>query len=581
MSTIPSLGEAFNAWFDAKRLQARQHDLLKTLDPFGISQAFAHVQSAWLRHPQELAGALARLAGDLSLLQLQAWHLAQGGAPDERVKAAEGDERFTDPVWRENPGFALLKQYYLAYTHWLQDSLFRTPEIPAREKRRAAFWARQWLNAIAPTNYLMTNPVAIRKFWESGGDSLVRGIENLAADLRVGDIQMVDRSGFEVGKNLANTPGAVVFRNELVEVIQYQPRQPRVHQIPVVVIAPWINKFYILDLNEKKSVVRHLLDQGFQVFITSWKNPGRELAGATFDDYMLKGVLRAIQVAREVCGVPRVHAVGYCLGGTALAALMAWLNHAHPDDQEVPVAHWSVFTTLVDFSRPGAIEVFIDEGAIETLESMMASQGFLDGREMARSFRMLRPNSLIWHYVVHGYLYGEPPPAFDVLYWNTDTTRLPRAMHAYYLREFYVGNKLLKKDALTLAGHPIDLGRIRQPLYATGCEEDHIAPWKATYSLGGRIRAPVQYTLTSYGHILGIINPPVTPPKRAYWTGPLRDESADDWFRRQTRTAGSWWEHWIPHLRECCGPLRPAPKAPGSLAHPALDPAPGLYVHES
>ncbi len=581
MSTIPNLRDAFRTWFEPGSLQTRQRDLLKTLDPFGIARAFADVHTAWIRHPEQLAGALTRLASDMHRLQLQAWHLAQGRAPEERIKAAEGDERFTDPAWQENPGFALLKQFYLGYTHWLQETLFSTPDIPAKERRRATFWARQWLNAVAPTNYLLTNPVAIRKFWESGGESLFRGIRNLAADLRAGDIQMVDRSAFEVGRNLATTPGSVVFRNQLVEVIQYRPRQPRVHQVPLVFIAPWINKFYILDLNEKKSLVRHLLDQGFQVFITSWKNPGPDQSATTFDDYLVDGVLRTIEVAREICGVSRVHAVGYCLGGTALAALMAWLNHAHADETEVPVAHWSVFTTLVDFSRPGAIEVFIDEESIETLTQMMNAQGFLDGREMARSFRMLRPNSLIWHYVVHGYLYGETPPAFDVLYWNTDTTRLPQAMHAYYLREFYLGNKLLKKDALKLAGRPIDLARIRQPLYAIGCEEDHIAPWKATYSLGGRIRAPVQYTLSSSGHILGIINPPVTPPKRAYWTGALRDERADEWFRRQARTEGSWWEHWVPRLRELCGPLKEAPADLGSAAHPAMDPAPGRYVRET
>jgi polyhydroxyalkanoate synthase len=570
-----------DAWFDPRRLQAHQHELLKILDPYGIGKAFAEVQRAWLQHPAELGEALTRLAMDLNSLQLEAWHLADGRRLEEKVKAAEGDERFKDPEWTENPAFATLKQYYLAYTRWLQDTLYHTPDVPGKVKRKATFWARQWLNAVAPSNYLATNPVAIRRFWETGGDSLVAGIKNLMNDVRVGDIQMVERSSFHVGKNLATTPGSVVFRNELLEVIQYQPRTAQVREVPIVIIAPWINKFYILDLNEKKSLVRHLLDQGLQVFITSWKNPGLELADTTFDDYMVKGVLKAIEVAREVAGVPRVHAVGYCLGGTALASLMAWLNREYEFESEVPVAHWTVFTTLVDFSRPGAIEVFIDEDNIETLEEMMAQQGFLDGRDMGRAFRMLRPNSLIWFYFVHGYLYGETPPAFDVLFWNTDVTRLPRAMHAYYLREFYLHNKLLKKDALTLAGHPIDLGRIRQPLYAVGCEEDHIAPWKATYSLGGRIRAPVQYTLSNSGHILGIINPPVTPPKRAYWTGPLAQEHADDWYRAQTEVQGSWWEHWVPYLHQRCGGLKRAPAALGSARHPAMDAAPGLYVHES
>jgi poly[(R)-3-hydroxyalkanoate] polymerase subunit PhaC len=581
MARIPALDESINAWFDAKRLEAHQHELLKMLDPFGIGKSFADVQSAWLQHPEALCEAFTRLNLELNALQLQAWQLANGQRLEERVKAAEGDARFSDPVWSENPAFSMLKQHYLAYTHWLQETLYHTPDVAAKEKRKATFWARQWLDAIAPTNWLMTNPVAIRRFWETGGDSLVRGMKNLVNDIRVGDIQMVDRSSFQVGKNLANTPGAVVFRNELVEVIQYQPRQDRVHEVPIVIIAPWINKFYILDINEKKSLVRYLLEQGFQVFITSWKNPGRELANTTFGDYMIKGVLEAIEVAREVAGVPRVHAVGYCLGGTTLAALMAWLNHAHKSEEEIPVAHWSVFTSLVDFSRPGAIEVFIDENSIETLGEMMSAQGFLDGREMARAFRMLRPNSLIWHYFVHGYLYGETPPAFDVLYWNTDTTRLPRAMHAYYLHEFYLQNKLIKKDAVTLAGHPIDFARIRQPLYAVGCEEDHIAPWKATYSLGGRVKAPVQYTLSNSGHILGIINPPVKPPKRAYWTGLLKDESTEDWFERQTRVEGSWWDHWVPYLKQRCGELKAAPSVLGSAAHPSLGAAPGIYVFET
>ncbi|HSD60826.1 MAG TPA: alpha/beta fold hydrolase [Burkholderiales bacterium] len=581
MSKSPPLNDALAAWFDAKRLEATQHHLLKILDPFGIGKSIADVQSAWIQHPAELTEALLRLASDLNTLQRDAWNLANGKHGQENVHAAPGDERFSDPVWNENPAFSMLKQYYLAYTRWLQDTLYHTPEVQGKAKRQATFWARQWLDAIAPTNYLMTNPVAIRKFWETGGDSLVRGIKNLVNDIRVGDIQMVDRSGFQVGRNLATTPGAVVFRNELVEVIQYQPRTPQVRQVPVVIIAPWINKFYILDLNEKKSLVRHLLDQGFQVFITSWRNPGIELANTTFDDYMLKGVLKTIEVAREVAGVPRVHAVGYCLGGTALAALMAWLNREYEFEAEVPVAHWTVLTTLVDFSRPGAIEVFIDEASIKTLEEMMAKQGFLDGREMARAFRMLRPNSLIWSYFVHGYLYGETPPAFDVLFWNTDVTRLPRAMHSYYLREFYLHNKLLKKDGLTLAGHPIDLGRIRQPLYAVGCEEDHIAPWKATFSLGGRIKAPVQYTLSNSGHILGIINPPVKPAKRAYWSGPMQGETSEEWFQRQVRNEGSWWERWVPYLTQRCGDLKPAPATLGSAAHPAGDPAPGLYVRET
>jgi poly[(R)-3-hydroxyalkanoate] polymerase subunit PhaC len=462
----------------------------------------------------------------------------------------------------------------------LQDTLYDTPGVSGEDRRRATFWARQWLNAIAPTNFLFTNPVALQKLWESGGASLVRGFELWLEDVRVGDVQMVDRSAFAVGKNLATTPGAVVYRNELMELIQYAPATAKVRRVPIVIIPPWINKYYVLDLTEKKSLLRHLVSQGFTVFVVSWKNPTAQQADTTFEDYLMKGVLRAVEVARAICRVPQVHAVGYCIGGTALAMLMAWLNREHGKASAVPVAHWTLLASLVDFSRPGAIEVFINEETIETLETIMAQQGYLDGREMGRTFRMLRSNSLIWHYFVHSYLYGEKPPAFDVLYWNTDTTRLPRAMHSWYLRELYLHNRLVKKDEIAIAGRAIDLGVIRQPLYAVGCEEDHIAPWKAAYKIAERIGAPVRHTLSSSGHILGIINPPVDPPKRSYWSGETRAEwSANEWLQHQRKTDSSWWDDWVKWLGQCCGP-NVAARRPGNKSYPVLASAPGIYVHE-
>ena len=549
------------------------------MDPFGIGDSFKQVANGWMAHPDQLANELAGLTRDVQALQLNAWQTATGLKPEPLVKPKADDERFSDPVWSDDPVFSLLKQYYLLYTHWLEDTLFETPDMPAAERRHAAFWARQWLDAIAPNNYLFTNPVALRKAWETGGESLTKGLKLWFDDLRSGDVQMVDRSAFQVGHNLATTPGAVVYRNDLMELIQYAPATPEVHTVPVVIIPPWINKYYILDLNEKKSLLHWLVAQGYTVFVVSWRNPTTAHAEITFDDYLMQGMHEAIDAARKICDVPQVHAVGYCIGGTALAALMAWYNREYPDAQDVPVAHWTLFAALTDFSRPGVIEAFLNEETINSLEAMMAQQGYLDGRDMARSFRMLRPNSLIWHYVVHNYLYGETPPAFDVLYWNTDVTRMPRKMHAYYLREFYLHNKLVQKDGLTLAGHPIDLGRIRQPLYAVGCDEDHIAPWKATFKIAGHIEAPVQYTLSSSGHILGIINPPVTPPKRSYWSGPVDAKNPDDWKRELPEVRGSWWEHWSKYLAAHCGPRVPA-RAPGDAAHPVLGAAPGLYVHE-
>ncbi len=566
-------GDALASWTD------QLAKVGQSVDPFGVGASFAKVAEGWATHPAEFATALAALARDLHAMQVHAWQCASGLAAPPAIKAVTDDTRFNDPAWSELPAFSLLKQYYLLYTHWLQEALFETPGVPAKERRQATFWARQWLNAVAPTNYLFTNPVALRKFWESGGQSFGAGLKLWLDDLRVGDVQMVDRSAFKVGHNLATTPGAVVYRNELMELIQYAPATGEVHAIPLVIIPPWINKYYILDLNEKKSLLHYLVGQGYTVFVVSWKNPTAAQAATTFEDYLMKGLREAIGVARSICGVPQVHAVGYCIGGTALATLMAWFNREFPDASEVPVAHWSLFASLVDFSRPGGIEVFIDEKTVETLEQMMAQQGYLDGREMGRAFRLLRSNSLIWHYFVHSYLYGETPPPFDVLYWNTDGTRMPQAMHGYYLREFYLHNKLVRKDALTIAGQPIDLGSITQPLYAVGCEEDHIAPWKATFKIGGLIGAPVRYTLSSSGHILGIINPPVTPPKRSYWSGGIDFEHPDEWHQHQQRIEGSWWENWIAWLNERCGPQVNA-RMPGSAGYPVLCAAPGTYVHE-
>jgi len=553
--------------------------LTRALDPFGIGAAFARVAQGWLANPAKLAETLSELARDTQTLQLHLWQCATGLHPPPCINIAPDDERFTDPAWTEIPVYSALKQAYLLSTHWSQRALYETPGVSADDRRRAAFWQRQWMNALAPTNFFFTNPVAIRKFFESGGRSVVDGLRLWLEDLRVGDVQMVDRSAFKVGKNLATTPGAVVYRNDLMELIQYAPTTGRVRATPLVFIPPWINKYYILDLNEKKSLVRHLVDRGYTVFMVSWKNPTAKQADTTFDDYLIEGAATAISVAREICRTRHVHAAGYCIGGTALAALMAWYNREHEKASAVPVAHWTLFASLVDFSRPGAIEVFINPETIETLEEIMARQGYLDGREMGRSFRMLRSNSLIWHYFVHSYLYGEAPPAFDVLYWNTDVTRMPRAMHSFYLREFYLNNKLVKKDALTLAGHPIDLGRIRQPLYAVGCQEDHIAPWKAAYKIAGKIGAPVRHTLSSSGHILGIINPPVSPPKRSYWSGEAHASSPDEWLKHQRETPGTWWEDWVAWLDERCGRQVPA-RRPGSRKHPLIAPAPGTYVHE-
>jgi len=549
------------------------------VDPLGIVAPLGEAWLAWLMHPVELGDVLAQSFHDAMALQERTCRRFAGMAGEPLVEPHPEDQRFVDPVWHKSPLWGAIMDWYLLVTHRVQDALHQTPGLSAREARRASFWWRFWLNSMAPTNFLWTNPIALRKALESNGETLANGMQILLEDLEAGTVRMTDPRSFEVGSNLATTPGAVVFRNELLEVVHYAPMSPTVHEIPVVIATPWINKFYVLDLTPQKSVVQYLLKQGFSVFITSWRNPPAEMRDTTFDDYLVRGMDEIVRVARELTGSTKVHAVGYCIGGTLLAAYLAWLNRKH-GSADVPVAHWTLFASLVDFRAPGDIEVFIDKSSLRWLSQKMASRGFLDGGEMAASFRLLRPNSLIWHYVVHGYLYGEKPPPFDVLYWNMDTTRMPYRMHEYYLREMYLNNNLVRKDALTTAGEKIDLTRIAQPLYNVSAVDDHIAPWREAFRINNHASGPKRTVLTSSGHILGIVNPPTTPPKRTYWVADShRHDTAEGWRERAEEHPGSWWEDWIAWLAPQCGPMveaRPAANA----AFPRLADAPGGYVLE-
>jgi len=548
------------------------------LDPFGMLAPIQHAQLVWMLHPLELFDLISRNAVDLMALQLHtAVRLAGKPGPDLVVPQAD-DTRFADPVWTQETHWSLLKQWYLFYTRHVQNALFATPWLSPKERRRAAFWWRKWLNAAAPTNFLPTNPVAMRKAVETNGESLRRGFEIYLEDLRAGTVRMTSPEDFRVGGNLATTPGAVVFRNRLLELIHYTPVANEVHRAPIVIVTPWINKYYVLDLTPKKSMVGFLLERGFDVYITSWRNPTPDMAETSFDDYLTQGVDEAVRVARTLSGADKVHAVGYCIGGTLLAVYLAWLNRRQPEN--VPVQSWTLLASLTDFQSPGDIEVFIDEAGVRWLTDLMRRRGYLDGREMATTFRLLRSNSLIWHYMVHGWLYGEKPAPWDVLYWNMDATRMPYRMHEYYLREMYLKNNLVKSDALTVAGEPIDLVRIHQPLYDVSAEDDHIAPWRQTFKINGYVTSPKRFVLSSSGHILGIVNPPVAPPRRNYRIGPAhRGQSADHWHAQAEQRDGSWWEDWSDWLAGQCGPLG-APPPLASSDFPQLAAAPGTYVLE-
>ena len=571
------IGLPLTLW--TERIKEWGHGLEGMLDPLGMVAPIAHAQLGWLVHPLELAEAGASAGTDLMALWLHsAAKLTRPDAPDAVLPQAD-DQRFNDGAWSREPGWSLLKQWYLFYTRHVQDALFQTPGLSPRERRRAAFWWRQWLNAVAPTNFLLTNPVAMRKAMETGGKSLASGLRNCLEDLQAGNLRLADPDAFAVGRNLATTPGAVVYRNKLLEVLHYAPTARRVRATPIVFVTPWINKFYVLDLQPQKSMVRYLLGQGFDVYVTSWKNPGPDMREVAFDDYVTLGVDEIVRVAREVSGARQVHAVGYCIGGTLLATYMAWLSRRHaPED--MPVAHWTLLATLVDFQSPGDIEVFIDESSVRWLSDVMRTQGYLDGSAMATTFRLLRANNLIWNYLSQGWLCGERPPASDVLFWNMDITRMPYRMHEYYLREMYLENNLVKPNALTIGGEPIDLARIHVPLYQVGAEDDHITPWRQTFRIAGYVTGEKRFVLTSSGHILGIVNPPVDPPRRHYRIARAhRGESPEAWCQSAQRHEGSWWPDWVAWLRERCGPLR-RPPAVATKAFPRLSSAPGLYVTE-
>ncbi|OIP24617.1 MAG: alpha/beta hydrolase [Comamonadaceae bacterium CG2_30_60_41] len=540
-----------------------------------------NAQLAWLGHPPELMRAADEFTSDLVKLTSQTFFRPLGLSEDEIHIENEADARFADPAWSKSVYWDLLKDWYLTVTHRMQDLALQTPGMSEHDRHTVAFWQRNWLNMMAPTNQFWLNPQAMERFIQTGGESVTRGLKNFVRDAKAKNIQMVDPDAFKVGKDLGTTAGKVIFRNRMVELIHYAPTTDKVRQMPLLIITPWINKFYILDLTEKKSMVKHLTDQGYSVFISSWKNPTADMRDVRFDDYLLEGVGEMVRVVTEFCKVPQLHLVGYCIGGTLVSTYMAWANKHYSADQ-LPVAHWSLLATLTDFSQPGEISIFIDEKSLDELDDLMTQKGYLDGNEMASSFRLLRSNSLIWNYWVQSYLLGEELVPFDVLFWNVDATRMPQAMHSYYLRQMYLYNNLVKPDALTIGGEPIDLGRIHQELYAVTAEEDHIAPWTSCYQIRKTIRpkTPVRFVRSTSGHILGIVNPPVNPPKRAYWVAnPTAKESAQDWLQRAEKIPGTWWGDWLDWLAERTGDLVPAYPA-ANRKYPALADAPGTYVLE-
>jgi polyhydroxyalkanoate synthase subunit PhaC len=541
-----------------------------------VVKTLGQVAEYWLRDPHRTG----ELQSRLGKAYLDLWANAvrrMAGEEVPPVAAPEpGDKRFADPEWSSNQFFDFVKQAYLVTVDWANQMVHETKDVDAHTQRKAEFYVRQIANAIAPSNFVITNPELLRETMESKAANLVRGLHMLAEDIAAGHghlkIRQTDAKSFEVGRNLAVTPGKVIFQNELMQLIQYAPSTQTVLKRPLLIVPPWINKFYILDLTPEKSFIRWCVAQGLTVFVISWVNPDAHLAGKNFADYMRAGPLAALDAIEKATDEREVHALGYCVGGTLLASTLAYM--ASEGDHRI--ASTTYLAAQVDFTHAGDLKVFIDEEQIAAREREMQERGYLEGEKMAGAFNLLRSNDLIWPYVINNYLKGKEPPPFDLLYWNSDSTRMPAANHSFYLRNCYLENRLSKRR-MEIDGKKLDLRQVTVPSYHLATREDHIAPARSvmlgTKYFGGKLR----FVLAGSGHIAGVVNPPAKM-KYQYWTGPRpRSSNVDRWLAKAKEHAGSWWPDWINWLKRHDTTEVPA-REPGSGGLPPIEDAPGRYV---
>jgi polyhydroxyalkanoate synthase len=525
-----------------------------------IGQATQATMTAAQRHLDLMTNTYARL-----------W-----GQPADEVMPA--DSRFQDEIWRENVAFDLLKQIYLITAQWLVDMADGLEELSPDLHKQARFWAQQYADALSPSNFAATNPEVLQEITRTGGINLLTGMQNLLADLQKGQVSMVPDGAFKVGTDLAITPGKVVYRNPLIELIQYTPTTKTVREIPILAIPPWINKYYVMDLQPENSMYQYLVEAGFTLFTISWKNPDDSVLELEWSDYIEMGPMKALQVIRDITGADKVNTLGYCLGGILQSVMLAYLAA----QGEEPVNSATFFATHQDFSDAGDVDVFISGPQVRFLEWLMeASGGYLDGRNMGATFNILRANDLLWHYVVNNYLLGQKPTAFDLLFWNSDGTRVPAKVHSFLLREFFLGNKLQEPHGVEIRGVGIDTRRVTTPAYAVACERDHIVPWRGASKVRQLLGGPVRFVLAESGHIAGIINHPAKN-KRGYWTNDADDAQMlepEEWLARATKHQGSWWVDWVPWLEERSGALVKPPTV-GSDQYPPVTDAPGVYVLE-
>ena len=538
------------------------------------AKTLGEIAQHWISEPGKLAAAQSELFNDYAELWGRSFRRFFGEDVEPVVTPEPGDNRFKDPDWSDSQFFDFWKQAYLITSRWAEDVTRKTEGVDEKTRKKALFYLNQTLAAVSPSNFAFTNPEVLRATIASNAENLVRGMAHLAEDLGQSKdllrISQTDLSAFEVGRNLAVTPGKVIFQNDLIQLIQYAPTTGEVYERPLLVVPPWINKFYILDLVPEKSFVKWAVDQGFTVFLVSWVNPDARLSVKTFEDYMQEGILAAVEVINRQLGIHSINALGYCVGGTLLASTLAYMA-SKGDDR---IASASFLAAQVDFSKAGDLLVFIDDAQLKALEEMMAERGFLDGSRMAAVFNMLRPRDLIWPYVVNNYLLGKKPFPFDLLFWNSDSTRLPSANHAFYLREFYHLNRLSKGE-MQLGGVKLDLSKIKIPIYELATKEDHIAPADSVF-LGSKLfGGPVRFVMAGSGHIAGVVNPP-GKKKYQFWLGEPCG-TLEEWMAQAGETAGSWWPDWSAWLAAKSGEKVPA-RDPAAGAFKAIEDAPGSYV---
>ena len=548
-------------------------------DEFGVQKAFGEIMQKMIADPQKLIEVQGKYMADLGALWQKS--LAANSNQGPKLEPLK-DRRFSDEAWSTNPWFDFLSRSYLLTAEHMKNAVAKVDGVSPQTRAKAMYYTRQIVDAVSPSNFALTNPQVLKATSDSGGENLVKGMRNMLRDMEKGKgalaIAMTDTKAFEMGKNVASTPGKVVFQNDLMQLLMYQPTTKTVARRPLLIIPPWINKYYILDLQPKNSFIKWAVDQGHTVFVISWVMPDAKLSKKTFDDYMLEGPLAAIEAMAKCTGEKEVNAIGYCLGGTLLACTLGTL--AAKKDTRIKSA--TFFTSLIDFAKPGDLGVYVDEAQVDALEKRMQKRGgYMEGSEMAGTFNMLRANDLVWSFYVHNYLLGKDPFPFDLLYWNSDATRMPMAMHLFYLREMYIKNRLVVPGAVSLNGTAIDLSKVKTPAYFISTVEDHIAPWATTYTGALTLGGANKFVLGGSGHIAGIVNPPASN-KYGYWTNAKLVPEASDWLAGATKHDGSWWTDWDRWIKSH-NPEKPVPaRVPGDALRggklKALEDAPGSFA---